>query len=93
MLPSHAHAAAKPNARETEEMPRMALALGIEPALLLADHPALFAGLQQVCAQCGSKDSCRKDLAAEQAVAGMDAYCGNASTLRALQERPELARD
>lgn len=93
MLSSTSQPAEKPDPASAQEMPRMMLALDIEPGLAEADLPALYAGLQSVCAGCGSKDQCRGDLAAETAAATFQTYCGNAATLTKLMGRPELARD
>lgn len=93
MLASDALPLERPASDLSREMPDMMLSLGIEPALLRLDHPALYAGMESVCAGCASKDQCRHDLAAETAAESFTAYCGNAATLSLLAGRPELARD
>ena len=93
MLPSNALPVEKPDPQATREMPQIMLALGIEPALLKADHPALFAGMQGVCATCGSKETCNGDLSADTAASTFQDYCGNAATLTRLQDRADLSRD
>lgn len=74
----------------SREMPEMMLGLGMEPALLRLDHPALYASMESVCAGCASKDQCRHDLAERIAPETFTDYCGNASTLLLLSQRPEL---
>lgn len=93
MLASDALPSPQPASEFSREMPEMMLALGIEPALLRLDHPALYAGMESVCAGCASKDQCQHDLRQETAPETFTAYCGNASTLSLLAERPELQRD
>jgi hypothetical protein len=83
----------KPEADAIAEMPLMMLALGIEPDLLRADHPALYASMSSVCAGCGSKDTCRGDLAGGEAARRHVDYCGNAATLSLLAGREDLAVD
>lgn len=90
MLASDALPLDKPETTAAAEMPRMMLSLGIEPALLRLDHPALYAGLESVCAGCGEKDGCRKDIADGTAAKHFNRYCGNAATLSLLSERPDL---
>lgn len=93
MLSSTALPVEKADPEATREMPHMMLALGIEPALLKTDHPAIYAAMEHVCAGCGSKETCKKDLAVEKAASAFAEYCGNAATLSLLRERAELARD
>lgn len=83
----------KADALSSREMPHMMMALGIEPALLRADHPALYASMESVCSGCGSRQTCRNDLQAHTAAATFTDYCANASTLSLLRERPEFSRD
>lgn len=93
MLASDALPCDRPSEDMTREMPDMMLALGIEPALLRLDHPALYAGMESVCAGCGSKGQCQHDLKTDSAADHFTDYCGNAATLSLLSGRPDLARD
>lgn len=93
MLASNALPPERAASDQTREMPEMMMALGIEPALVHLDHPALFAGMESVCAGCASKGRCQHDLAAGDATREFTDYCGNAATLSLLAERPEFARD
>lgn len=93
MLASDALPSERPASELSREMPDMMLSLGIEPALLRLDHPALYTGMESVCAGCASKDQCRHDLSRETAADHFTEYCGNAATLSLLASRPELARD
>lgn len=80
----------KPDTAASAEMPLMMLSLGIEPALLKLDHPALYSSMESVCAGCGSKEDCRKDLAEEAAASQYTRYCGNAATLSLMTDRLDL---
>ena len=91
MIASDALPVEKPDSTAAAEMPHMMLSLGIDPALLQLDHPALYAGMESVCAGCGSKDGCRKDLAEGTAASHYISYCGNAATLSLMSDRPDLA--
>ena len=93
MLASDALPSERPASDLSREMPEMMMALGIEPALLRLDHPALYTAMESVCANCASKGDCRHDLAGGTAPQHYTAYCGNASTLSLLGDRPEIARD
>ncbi len=93
MLASDALPSAQPSPEMSREMPEMMLSLGIEPALLRLDHPALYAGMESICAGCASKGQCRHDLAAQTAAESFTDYCGNAATLSLLAGRPDLASE
>nr|WP_316653556.1 hypothetical protein [uncultured Gellertiella sp.] len=93
MLTPAAPKTPRPDPLAAREMPGMLMQLGIAPALLKSDHPAIYTGMESICANCGSKDTCRQDLAIHRAAEQFADYCGNAATLSLLQGRPELARD
>jgi hypothetical protein len=71
-----------PNAGELQD--RMAV-LGLDPASLSRDEPAVARDLQRTCSFCASKRQCRHDLAARPADPRWQDYCPNASTLNTLK--------
>ena len=91
MLASNAMPAEKTDPSSAAEMPRMMVQLGIEPSLLKLDHPALYASMESICANCEAKGICRHDLETGLAPFHMTEYCGNASTLTLLETRGDLA--
>lgn len=90
MLATDALPMQKSDTATSAEMPRMMLSLGIEPALLQVEYPALYTSMESVCAGCGSKEGCRKDLAEGTAASQFTQYCGNAATLSLLTDRLDL---
>jgi uncharacterized protein (DUF2336 family) len=79
-LPDLAQAAAGWPA-DAELLRKMMIALGLDPdAPALKDH-AVISELQRLCAACGHKDECARDLAAGAAPETFYAYCPNAKTL------------
>jgi len=62
---------------------RMAFA-GLDPVAFAEAEPASFRDLQRLCATCGSKGECARDLASPLTSEALPGYCVNRDTLRAL---------
>ena len=71
-------------AHEPLLLPRMLVALNINPSVVAQSDPAAFRDLQRVCSLCDSKRRCRNELAAGDAASTYEGYCPNAVTLKAL---------
>lgn len=93
MLDCSALPASAPTAEAAREMPQMMLSLGIEPALVREDHPALYSSMGSVCAACPEKERCDHDLGTGTVTATYADYCGNAATLGLLANRTELKHE
>ena len=62
-------------------------ALHIDAAALRRDDPLILRDLERVCTACGSKRRCTRDLARFPDDTAWRAYCPNAMTLDALDDR------
>jgi len=67
-----------------DELPRMLEQLGISAEGLGRAHPLLLRDMERVCALCGHKAQCDRDLAGGTATENYHGYCGNAATLESL---------
>lgn len=76
-----------------DEMPAMMRALNIDAAEVEYRMRRVFRDMQITCAQCQSKDTCRRDLQQGKAEQTFVEYCGNAETLNALRVNPDLLVD
>ena len=70
---------------DAAELNRRMAALGLDPASLSHEQPAVARDLQRTCSLCTSKRRCRHDLAARPADSKWQTYCPNSSTLKSLQ--------
>lgn len=68
-----------------ELMLSMAQAFGVDPAQLSREAPWVFRDLGVVCARCGDKKRCAREISAGTARANADDFCPNAAHF------PELA--
>jgi len=66
-------------------LPRRMVALHLDGARIAHDEPHVLRDLQRVCAVCGSKGRCERDLNRNANDPVWESYCPNAGTLRALQ--------
>ena len=73
-----------------DEMPAMMRALNIDPAEVEYKMRDVFRGMQITCAQCQSKEICRRDLRQGKVEQTFVDYCGNADTLNALRANPDV---
>jgi hypothetical protein len=64
-----------------DELPKMLTALGIDQDVLARTEPLVLRDMERVCALCGQKRRCNRDLAAGTSVAHYREYCGNAPTI------------
>lgn len=67
------------------QLPRRMAALHIDAGQVAHDEPQVLRDLQRVCAVCGSKSRCERDLNRNASDPTWESYCPNAGTLRALQ--------
>jgi hypothetical protein len=67
-----------------DELPKLLLALGVDPKKLASDDPALMRDLQRLCITCGHKKRCEHELGAGTAAQNYRSYCPNAVSLEAL---------
>ncbi|MEK9280469.1 MULTISPECIES: hypothetical protein [unclassified Bradyrhizobium] len=73
-----------------DELPKMLEQLGISAERLGRAQPLLLRDMERVCALCGHKAQCDRDLDSGTAAENYHGYCGNASTLESL-DRADLA--
>ena len=64
-----------------DELPRLLKALGIEEEDLARVEPMVLHDMERVCALCGHKRECDRDLAAGSAAEHYREYCLNAPTI------------
>ena len=64
-----------------DELPRLLKALGIEEEDLARVEPMVLHDMERVCALCGHKRECDRDLAAGTAAEHYREYCLNAPTI------------
>jgi transcriptional regulator with XRE-family HTH domain len=69
-----------------DELPRLLKALGISESELARVAPLLLHDMERVCALCGQKRECDRDLAAGTSASSYQNYCLNAPTLNELSE-------
>ena len=74
----------------TDEMNEMMQALSIDADAVESTHTRLFREMQVVCAQCGAKATCRRDLDKGTAKDTFAGYCNNAQSLNALRTPSEV---
>ena len=67
-----------------DELPRLLLALGVDPQKLASENPGTMRDLQRICITCGHKRQCRHDLARGTAASHYRDYCPNAISLDTL---------
>jgi len=67
-----------------DQLPKLLLALGVEPGKLSRDDPATMRDLQRLCITCGNKSRCQHELAAGTAAGRYRDFCPNAISLDAL---------
>jgi hypothetical protein len=65
-------------------LPKMLLALGVDPKNLEDNNPAVLRDLQRLCITCGYKRSCEHALGDGKAADNYHDFCPNAFTLEAL---------
>lgn len=83
--PSQLISVVKAGPHASDEMPELMQALGIDPDVAQAHDHRMFNDMQAVCAICGHKGECRRDLANGEAGAHYHDYCANADTLDSLR--------
>ena len=64
-----------------DELPKMFKALGIDEAALATAQPLMLQDMQRVCALCGQKRRCDRDLVAGTAAEHYQDYCPNVPTI------------
>ena len=69
-----------------DELPKMLKALGISEADLAKTQPTLLRDMERVCALCGHKRRCDRDLIAGTAAEHFTGYCPNAPTIEQLDQ-------
>jgi len=69
-----------------DELPRMLKALGIDEQALARTQPMVLRDMERVCALCGSKARCDRDLHAGTAADHYEDYCLNAPTIDRLEQ-------
>jgi uncharacterized protein YjiS (DUF1127 family) len=68
-----------------DELPRMLKALGIDEQALARAQPMVLRDMERVCALCGHKAECDRDLDAGTAADNYENYCLNAPTIDRLE--------
>jgi transcriptional regulator with XRE-family HTH domain len=67
-----------------DELPKMLSALGIDQDDLARTEPLVLRDMERVCAMCGQKRRCERDLAGGTSAAHYQEYCANAPTIDSL---------
>jgi uncharacterized protein YjiS (DUF1127 family) len=70
-----------------DELPKMLDALGVDQAALARTQPRLLRDMEQVCALCGQKRRCDRDLASGSVGDHYQDYCPNAHTIMQLDRQ------
>ena len=68
-----------------DQLPKLLKELGISESSLAKAQPQMLLDMQRVCAFCGHKGACNKDLALHTAKANYEKYCENAQTIAAVK--------
>jgi hypothetical protein len=69
-----------------DELPQLLKALGISESELARIAPLLLHDMERVCALCGQKRECDRDLAAGTSASSYQDYCLNAPTINELSK-------
>jgi hypothetical protein len=69
-----------------DELPHLLKALGIDEASLARTQPLVLRDMERVCALCGHKAQCDRDLVAGTAAEHYEGYCLNAPTIDRLNQ-------
>lgn len=69
-----------------DELPRLLRELGIDLTKLAKAHPQLLVDMQRVCAFCGKKKICNRNLASHTSGENYKSYCENAETIDAIKD-------
>jgi hypothetical protein len=69
-----------------DELPKMLEALGINQDVLARTQPRLLRDMEQVCALCGQKRRCDRDIASGSVGDHYQDYCPNAHTIMQLDK-------
>ena len=69
-----------------DELPRLLAVLGISAQDLLRIEPLVAQDMERVCALCGHKRQCDRDLASGASAEHYQEYCLNAPTIAQLRE-------
>jgi hypothetical protein len=67
-----------------DQLPKLLLALGVDPKKLASNDPAMVRDLQRLCITCGHKRRCEHELAAGTAAKNYRNFCPNAFSLDAM---------
>jgi hypothetical protein len=67
-----------------DQLPKMLLALGVDPKKLASSDPPMMRDLQRLCIACAHKKRCEHELAAGTAGQNYRSFCPNAVSLDAL---------
>src|SRR5262249_27804134 len=68
------------------ELPKLLKALGIDEADLASAQPLLLRDMERVCALCGQKRQCDRDIIAGTSAEHYTDYCPNAPTIEQLDK-------
>jgi uncharacterized protein YjiS (DUF1127 family) len=71
-----------------DELPRLLKTLGIDENNLASAQPMLLRDMERVCALCGHKGQCDRDLVAGTSAEHYAEYCSNAPTIETLHKTP-----
>jgi transcriptional regulator with XRE-family HTH domain len=69
-----------------DELPKLLMALGIDEEALARTQPLVLRDMERVCALCGSKGECDRDLAEGTIGEHYQQYCLNAPTIEVLDQ-------
>jgi hypothetical protein len=73
----------------TQLMPQRLRQLGLDPEFVREAEPETYRDLARVCATCTAWRRCKRDLARDDAQAGMEVYCLNSATIDRLTLEPQ----
>jgi hypothetical protein len=84
LTPSDLHELVRHGADAANELPKLLKVLGIGEADLARIEPLVLQDMERVCALCGNKRECDRDLAAGTSAEHYQQYCLNAPTIAEL---------
>jgi hypothetical protein len=86
VTPSELDSLVRLGPHKIEELPVLLKALGIDEDAIARAQPLVLRDMERVCALCRHKSECDHDIADGTLAQHYEAYCGNASTIDALEQ-------
>jgi hypothetical protein len=93
VTPSDLDSLVRRGPHKIEELPVLLKALGIDEDAIGRAQPLVLRDMERVCALCRHKSECDHDIADGTLAQHYEAYCGNAPTIDALEQRAHQEAD